>query len=131
MPLQRTLSFINLNVLNDENQPEKPNPLQYYNNQHQIEKAQRNGVISNFTGNDDSPSSSASGTYTIFYPFIKSPVSTTLTPRQSSPLGPRQCSIPPRPVYPPSVRKQHLYRHVLKKQAKKHWKEIRGIRKVF
>jgi hypothetical protein len=103
MPLQRTVSFINLNTLNDENQPEKTNPLQYYDYQH-IEKAE-NGVISSFTSTtDDSPSSSL--TYTIYPSIFKSLVSRTFTPRQSSPLGPRQCSLPGWPVYQPSVRKK-------------------------
>lgn len=128
MPLQRTVSFINLNTLNDENQPERTNPLQYYDYQH-IGKAE-NGVISSFTSTtDDSPSSSL--TYTVYPSIFKSPVSRTFTPRQSSPLGPRQCSLPGRPVYPPSVCKKNLYRCVLKNQAKKHWKEIRRIRKGF
>jgi hypothetical protein len=58
--------------------------------------------------------------------------------RQSSPLGPRQHSLPGRPIFPPSVRKPDLYRHVLKKSARRTkiavrhaGKESGGVEKVL
>ena len=130
MPLQRTFSFANLN---NENQPEKINlslsPLatDTVRFRHSCKEARRDeGAI------DDLPSAVSpsaispsaisvvpvqpSGTYTPPSIF-KGLVITTSTPRKSSPLGPCPYFLPGRPVFPPSVRKQDLYRQALRKSV--------------
>jgi hypothetical protein len=182
MPLQRTISFVDIN---DENQPENTNPpslspptpdpppaislcsrrqmgdslcgsglfnslsgssspaanqsskshhhsgttpyyqcsLQHYRDRCQIEQAQRNGDVSSLSTAQSSAMlyspAQPSETYTVKTPTFKPPVTMKSSPRRSSPLGPRQHSLPVgRPVFPPSARKPDLYRHVLKKSAR-------------
>lgn len=109
-PLRRNLTFANLNtsVLNDHDE-----------NQHEYQSGEKNlsqtlsppAADPHFEMLLNSTSSTTSS-------IIKLPPTTTPFLRQTSPLGPRQYSLPGRPIFPPSVKKQDLYRLALKKSAR-------------
>lgn len=128
MPLRRTHTFANLNILNDENQLQDNDPLWLSLPAADppdaiIEKGHSPGIY------DRRPFAVLAQPYTSMAcpSTFKPAVTTTCLPRQSSPLGPCQSLLPGRPIFPPSVCKPDLYRQALKKSARQAKKHIRRM----
>jgi hypothetical protein len=122
MPLRRTLTLANLN---DENQPEKANLLLSLSPAADpsdvIEKDQcKEGVIGSLAISRP-PFTVLVQPYTMVRP------STSISLRQSSPLGPCQYLLPGRPVFPRSICEPDLYRQALKMSARQAKRRVRRM----
>jgi hypothetical protein len=124
MPLRRTPTIANLNA-SDDNPSSEPFRLSLPAADLPEKDQCKEGAIS--IPIHRLPFAVLKQPYTTVHPSIfKPPVMTTSLPRRSSLLGPCQYLLPARPIFPPSVRKQNLYRQVLKKSAR----QARHIRRM-